>query len=325
MFSMMQLYRSAARYLDNTRQAMSVNRKACLVFNQIERDFSTAFIPDAHTEIKPKKEAGEAENPDKKEADGASETHPEVDPSESKEEKEKKAKEKAEKRKTYFVAEIDDRVDPEKVDRKKYDLLKRSTFICTNPLQVFGQQRSRFVRVLYELVRDKTKSTRDVACYNLWRRECEDLSNVKMKEDEFAAPSEKKAAIRSHLVSDNVKFLSIEYVLQEKKKTQEGEKGEIIEKRSFTWGDKKENQGIVPKFIEIRIVFWSDALNKDYVFQAMFPIISFPTLIEKEDKKSSENKQMPDAGKDAATQPGLTPGPESPPVTVPPVMPPELG
>ena len=44
MMGLLQSYRSLVRYLDRSRELIGVNRRICLLFNQMERDFMTAFI-----------------------------------------------------------------------------------------------------------------------------------------------------------------------------------------------------------------------------------------------------------------------------------------
>ena len=44
-FGMLQAYRNLMSYLDKVRDILVANRQVCLLFNQMERDFNTAFIP----------------------------------------------------------------------------------------------------------------------------------------------------------------------------------------------------------------------------------------------------------------------------------------
>jgi len=296
MLGMMQLYRNVARYLENTREMMNSNRKVCLLFNQLERDFSTAFVFDAQEEEKKGKEAiaigGAEENPEEK---GEQEASSDKGSEKSKEEAKKAAEKKAKLRRSYFFALRDERADPFKIDGKRYELFKDATIICTNPLQVFGQKMVRLMRVKYELTVDKEKSKGELLTYKLWRKETADLANEKMVIDEHI-PKEKVKPVRTYLIADHIKSFFIEYVSVKKNTKAKKEAGEPeqTEIRSFSWGDKKELEGIVPQRIEVRVEFWNDALSASYPFHTIFPILSYATMKEeKEKKKEKAQKTSP--------------------------------
>ena len=143
--------RNIQKILVNTRIKLQMNKSVCLAFNQIERDFNTAFIPFLYKEetAPGEKKPGEKKTESKK-------------PLVKKKPGEKSGEKKAVS--LFFIGEIyDDRgrkIEGEEYD-KKYELFKSASFVNTNPLQVWGQKKSRLVRVGYELLRNKTKSKRE--------------------------------------------------------------------------------------------------------------------------------------------------------------------
>jgi hypothetical protein len=59
--------------------------------------------------------------------------------------------------------------------------------------------------------------------------------------------------------------------------------------RSFTWGDDSEKRDVVPQFIKVRLVLWNSTASKEFAFDTIIPIFSYPT--EKKDAKSEEKKE----------------------------------
>jgi len=309
MLGMMQAYRNVMRYLDSTSEVMHTNRKVCLLFHQLERDFSSAFIPELYEEVKKPKSSNfaggteESDEIDKPEDEKSSDKRSTKNTAEAQEEAKKKAEKKAQLRKSYFIAAPDDRTDPIKIGDKRFELFKNVTLICSNPLQVYGEKIVRLVRVNYELTVDKQRSKGDILSYKLWRKETADLANIKCIVDD-SGPAGKAKLVRTHLVADNLKSFFIEYVLVKQKKKSDknlgfSEKKEDIEKvemRSFAWGNKKEFEGIVPQRIEVRVEFWNDALTTSQSYGTVFPIYSFPTMKEKKKKKKEKDKAPVDQG-----------------------------
>ncbi len=160
MLGMMQLYRGVIRYIENSRASMGTNRQVCLLFNQMERDLSTAYIPYLAREEKQEKSAVVA-----------SEQKPEAAPKspEQKTPEEKKLEEKEqEQRKTFFVGTIDDRAEGGKIDGKRFDICKFISFICTNPLQVYEEKRVRLVRVYISLYQINLKVQKSKSVISLF-------------------------------------------------------------------------------------------------------------------------------------------------------------
>ncbi len=323
-FGMLQAYRNLMTYLEKVREILGANRKVCLLFNQMERDFNTAFIPPYYEDAA--KDDGAQLDQDKPDAN-----KPKVDDAQpqSKEEQEKHKKKKLEKLKTYFVASADEQ-EIRRFEGRSIRPFKHVAMINTNPLQVYGQRRVRLVRVQYELTVDKEKSKGDRQCYKLWRKETTDIDNVKMKVNEFSAPTEREKIhpLREHLVADNIKTLYIEYIFKETKKEKDKdtadrggnkEKGEPEEKRFFTWGDRKETMGVVPCRVELFIEFWDNELRQSQSSRALFIIFSYPTVHEEKDKKKDVSGKMTDKDKQAVAsstadqQPPAVTSPATPP------------
>lgn len=317
MLGLVQLYQGVARYLEATRDMMSVNRKVCLLFNQLERDFSSSYIPVLAKEEKVAKEGQPPTGPadEKKPAAAVEEKTPE--------QKKKDEELDKERLKSFFIGMIDERAEATKINNKKIEAGKLISFICSSPLQVYGEKRPRLVRVVYEIVIDKAKSTRDVVSYQLLRKETDDLFNTRCKIDEFARPEPGKA-IRSYVVADDVKGFFVEYVT---KKEEKGDKPkekptEPQEIRSFSWGNKEELQGVVPEKVLIWIDFWNDKKTKGTQFHALFPILSYPTPkkdTKKDDEKDKKQKddQQPAAGQSVGGDTPPTQGATPPSETLP--------
>lgn len=271
MLGMMQAYRNAVSSLGTCRNYMAISRKACLLFNEIERDFSSMLIPFLNKEILPegeKKSIQDSEKPKEDQKDGEKKSEQQDD----------------EPLKNALIAQVyEDEV--RRIKGRKFELFKNINFITTHPLQVYGDKRVRLVRVMYELIKDKSKNKSGRPCYNLYRKETLDLSNTKMKEDEEAVAKNKQTSICTYLVTDNVKELYVEFITpkppDEKEKEKPKDKKEVEELRLFTWGQKDFTVGVVPKALEVHIVLWDDELKRTQDFQIFIPVFSYPTISPK--------------------------------------------
>jgi len=278
--AMISMLQNVQKIITRSRRSLVVNKYICLIFNQIERDFNTALIPTIAKEEKVDKK-GEKKDGEKKQPDNKTEEEEkkskQKDKNKSKDKKDGKEKDGEQEGPLFFVSEIDEEIEEIKIGEKKYKPLKRVSFVNTNPLQIWGQNRTRFVRVLYELVKNKEKSKKGEIIYDLYRKETLDLKNEKFKEQEeetFKSPSRKTKGedmqeIRSHIIATDVKGIYIEYVMHKPKpedeKEKEGKKqkskavfdlepGEDEYLYSATWGDKDETKNIVPQQIELHVI-----------------------------------------------------------------------
>jgi hypothetical protein len=310
MLGMMQAYQNAAKSLENVRGHMATTRKACLLFNQVERDFSTMFIPFLSETIIPDKEKKEAQEAKKEEKEA--EKKPEADKG-SEKEKETEKEKRSDKLKIFLQTTIYEDATI-RIDGKRYELFKSINFITSNPLQVYGEKKVRMARVMYELVPDKAKSKGDKTSYNLYRKETIDLENVSMKENEDDVAQNKQPRITTHLVTDNIKTMFIEMVTEKKEDPENKEKQEPTEVRFFTWGDKPETKGVVPKTIELTVVLWNDTLQRERTFHIMTPVFSYPTPFEPE-KEDQATSAKDSEGKDKNQQATAIPETSSPTAT----------
>jgi prepilin-type N-terminal cleavage/methylation domain-containing protein len=286
--SLLTVHRSMVTNLERAQDLMSIDHKVGLLFNQMERDFATAYIPFLALEEKHKKTA----SPGKQQPE-----QPRGD------ETQKKA---AEQRKTFFVGKVNEQVGISKFDGKKAELLSYVSFICTNPLQIIDEKRQRLVRVIYELIVDKTKSSPGAVVYQLVRRETTDLLNVRVRANELEEPAKNKI-IRSYVVADGIKSLFIEYSApKEQKGNKHIEEGE--EFSSFRWGERDDTKAVVPQKVSVWIDLWDAQKRKSFRFHALFPVFSYPTSDPL--KKSQPAQQQKSSPQQAPSQPKRPPSPQ---------------
>ncbi len=277
---LMQTYRNTMASLQRGRDMMHINRKACLLLNQLERDITTAFIPTIHTKNKKQ----EIQEPAAKE------------PEESGTQKKAPSRPAEEALKDPFVGTIYE-TESVRIAGTKYELFKSLSLVNTNPLQIHGQTQPRLVRIVYELILDREDRIVDKPCYKLMRRETLSLDNIKAQEQE---------GIRSHLVADHVKGMYITYTSPKQNDKEQEQEQEISkqptkdkepeDKQFFTWSDQKWQQKHLPKLIDVKLVLWTTDLKGERVFDAAMPIMVYPTsheVIEDDEPTSPEspNKQ----------------------------------
>lgn len=258
---LLQLQRSLTNNFSVAQNLMTIDRKVSLLFNQMEHDFTSAYIPFLEREKKSEKENVEAE---------------------------KKAKDQ---RKTFFVGAFKDIVGSvSKIDGKRVELLAYASFICTNPFQVIDEHRQRLVRIVYELVVDKAKSTFDEPVYQLVRKETQDLGNVRAWVSEFESPAQKKN-IRTHIVADNIKGMFIEYETELERPGAKSEEKKIL--LTWRWGDRDETKAVVPQKVNIWLEMWDDRRTRSFRYHTSFPILSYPT------RELTKAKQPATGGKES--------------------------
>lgn len=247
----MQAYRNSVRFLKGASAMISTDRTACLVLNQLEKDFSSAYIP----HLAKQEASGEAVH------------------------QEKRDKEPAENSKVFekncFVGKIDEHIDALTMHSKKYMALKLASFIATNPLEIYGEYTPRLVRIVYQLSLNKNRGEQQ--SFTLIRKETQSLNNTFAQEPEKPGQDPLKDIV-SYVIASQIKFLSINYLYEKKEKNKQG-KETIIPASSFTWGDEatKEMHGKVPRFAEIYLELWNTSMTGWQVFQITIPLFSYPT------------------------------------------------
>lgn len=326
--AMIQMIQNVQRVMTRSRKTLVVNRSICLMFNQIERDLTTAFIPTIAKKEKKEEEKGEKEGKEGEEEE-------KDDKKKKKDEKtsEKKDKKKGDKKDEtlFFISEINEEADDLKLEDKKYKPLKQVSFVNSNPFQIWGQKRTRLVRVQYELILNKKKRKEGIELYDLYRKETLDLKNVKFKEkEEDAFQSKKKKAqenyneIRSHLIATDIKGIYAEYSMpkpppEEKKGEDKDKKKKKVEKPVFAgdsdeeqmiqsadWGEKDETKNVVPEKVTLHVALMTKQEKRgepkpviaEKVYSCVIPIISYPTRKKKDDKKKEAKPQAKPQKKD---------------------------
>lgn len=275
--ALMQTYRNAVRYLEGTHNIMASDRIICLLFNQLEKDFSTAYIPT----LAPLEKPDDKNQPAKQQS------------TDTKEERLKS-----------FVGQINESIDALKINTKKLISLKSVSFIATNPLEVYGQHTPRLVRIVYQLSANKEQPN-GAESFTLVRKETSDLKNTFAHENEDALRKDPSLAITSHVIAKSIKFLSIEYIYKKKVKSTDG-KERKEPARSFTWGDqdKKETIDVVPQSADIYLQLWEKEQTSWKDAHITIPIFSYPTVTQ--DTKNTPSASEPLPKDQAPPQPGPT-------------------
>jgi prepilin-type N-terminal cleavage/methylation domain-containing protein len=304
LFIMLFLTRYYTNVIDNinkNRTFMRLNKKVYVLFDQLEKDFSTAFIP--RFEIR-------AENNEEKRL-GVKADEKKIDDKKGKESSKKEVEKKTifdkkkEKEIPLFKIDIYEG-ETGKVGTQKFELFRLATFINTNPLLVYEKNKPRIVRVMYELVKDKEKSRGETIVYNLYRYETANLSNFDFEKSDYGVMEKAQDAIYTNVVAQNVKDMYMRCVTLKHKdfeETDRKDKKEYEQVMFFEWGkyeeqeqrDKKkqiqENERKkVPQRVEIMISFWDDALKFDETFECSIPILSFALDDRPIQKKKLEQK-----------------------------------
>lgn len=288
---MMQSVRNVQQILSRSRNLLHANKAACLFFNQIERDLNTAFIPESKVSSEENTQNKNKKKPTKKASQNKKKGSSSTGASSSKEV-------------IFFIADADeeDQIKSPLSGTKKYRPFKKLSFVCTNPLQIWGQSRERIVRVGYELIENKEASKeRKEPSYDLYRKETTDIENSEFNLEKASPstrenPKKKQLPIRKHLVAENIKSMSIEYHMpytEEKKLRRRLSDSEEVETKlfeSFSWGIEEKSEktpsskNVVPQRATIRISFWEEATNGEKTYFCSIPILSFPTTIKKKQK-----------------------------------------
>ncbi|MFH1461645.1 MAG: prepilin-type N-terminal cleavage/methylation domain-containing protein [bacterium] len=262
-FGMLQLYRNLQNFIDKTYVVMKTNRKVYALFSQLEKDFSTAFIPKF-----------------------------------SKAEEETKDKEiEKEEKQNYFKGEI---VDGEyksiKGQIKRLELFKNLNFISTNALFVYDEKNVKLVRIGYFLEKNKELSKSDRFVYNLYRKESLDLSNKEFTQDESIFKKDKKNIVKVFLVAQNIKHFSIEYYgfekEDEKKDNKQLKKEEVKMINSFVWGNNPKTENVIPQKMVINVSFWDDKFISESAFSSVVNTFIFALKVSESEKKLLDDQKQ---------------------------------
>lgn len=306
MMGMVQGYRNAVGVLGKARELLSVNRRVALLFNQIERDYTTVMPYEKLTEMpRPTAKKG-----DEKTEDGKQE------PEKPKQlEKKPKKGEKEEHILSLATETFDDAAY--RYNHKKWQMMQRTSFVCTTPLEVFGSLQERRVRVGYELVYDKQKSSPQHSNYTLWRKETPELENMTFKEKEEGAP------VRKHIVAEDIKAFSLEYTYKKRVEQSEKKNKSLQEPadewvRTFSWGkdeELKKSALLFPQSVAVHLELWDEQRKRSYPFDCMVPLLLEvePQTAKKDEKKQIENSIDKKSAQQASSEGAADAKKETPP------------
>lgn len=280
MIGLMQSYRSAERYLRRTNAVIRLNRSACLLFNQLERDFTTAYMGPFLSDEKITPTTAQAQ-PNQKE----------------------KPKEQL----NVFTAVSYEDIRYRKAEHVA-ELFKSVSLINTGPLTIAHEHRIRLVRVVYELVEDKKMSRGpEQPRYTLTRKETYNLRNNEAKEQlKNSEQPTKFNEVRSHVIARNVVNLFVSYLFlqNDKKSTKPGMPVEDL--RLADTKKNKEKLTSLPYLVEVECTLEDADEQMQGTYRESFPIIAYS--LPPPEKPASQGKPGTEEAKknEAPVSPGQT-------------------
>jgi type II secretory pathway pseudopilin PulG len=285
--ALLQIMSQTYKFVEQGERLMTVDREVTILFNQMEKDFSSAFIPTLKKEIKIAKKP--KQDPAKQGAN--KKQQPQVD---------EEVEDTKETPTDFFVASSkDEEFTGFRVGFKKgQKLLDKVSFICTNPLRVFGQDKMRLVRVGYQLVLNKENSEEEKPSYDLWRLECGNLENKNLKPDESLLKKDSKNVVYNYLVVKNIKGIYLEYVKILSVEKKDGQTSEDVQIDRFEWGDDDKTKDILPTMVRINLVIWNKKKTREYVFENLIPVFSCQDSLEEKTQKSTVDDDKKKQGDD---------------------------
>lgn len=280
LYGLMRAFISVTKYVDVLRETATMQRTVGLVFCQLRTDLSAAFVP----EVIFKDETKEEKEKRKKEEDQRT--------------PEKKAAAEKEEFKPYFLLSFDEHTDAVKIEGVRRHPLKQLSFVTTNPLHVYAQKQPCLVRVAYELVQNKKRSTREREVFSLVRKEVTDITNAAVKEA-LKDKDTTTVTVQSYVIADNVAgaYVECEMLKKDMPRKKEDEEKEIPEDecvQSTTWGDKENLQGCVPRTVTCWLSCWEGQKERKVLFSETIEIKSYPSQRTKPEDKKAEGPAQPD-------------------------------
>lgn len=271
MVALLQSYRNSLSIMHTAGSLLSINRKAALLFNQLERDITTMIEVSPRISIKKnneKQDEGQREVSEKKRAYSEGNGR--------------------EKTSLGLQAEIyeDER---RTIAGKKWEKTKSISFITTTALGGIEQIVSSPVRVQYLLEKVPSPNKKH-EIYVLRRKQTSELENTTLAVKEDATE-----AIQNVIVADNIVHFSLQFFYE--KTPEKGEKENKKErKKSWKWGKEQEKESVthLPERIGVLVVFYDPAKRKEYLFECLIPIYakSLPLSgVEQIDVKASPQEQ----------------------------------
>jgi len=256
-FALMQSYRALVRFVENAREIASTNQRLAIITQLIERDLTCACMPQLHPLVQSNKEKGLSN--DQPQVEQPQEQEKQVPENEKKAQEEKRLEE----RKKYFFSQVND-ADFHRFKGKKVELLSACNFITTNALEFYGEASPRWVRVKYELIKQKKSA---VESYTLIRKQSTDIHNTKMKISEVDPVANLNDPITVHEVMQGIKGLFIEFSMLKEPEKKENESDvnkkpepELI--KAFAWGESKKTMGQFPQRAHVYLELWNENQTK---------------------------------------------------------------
>ena len=260
MLGMMEAYRNAITIGKNSRELLLVNRRVALLFNQMERDFSTVsvYLPDTPFEQKEEK----AER-----LQLASERN-----------------KKEEKPLPVITTKINED-ESFQLFGEKWQMTQFSSFLCFNALEVYGKKTPRYVRVGYTVEPDK-KEGKKVVSYKLIRSETTDYKNAVFKQKEDAPE------ISRHTVITGIRHFSLRYTYRPLPPKEEGKDTPPLQ-NVFMWTEKEEKKAVnsMPEHVSIALFVWDGDLKRSYPFEVVIPLFIVPTEDTQKSSKDTAAKK----------------------------------
>lgn len=270
---------------------ISIDLRASLVENQLEKDIAGVFIPEQAAPNKPQADKSKNEKKDEQEKETP----------EKKNEGEQKEKEQKPLEKIFYT------------QNGQNDLLQMITFITNNPVKVYEKAtnvtpKPRIVRVVYRLIADQENPE----SFKLMRQESSEL-DLKAFELNAAKP------IRGFEIAADIKSITCEYIFPVKKEEQQankqGEKNKKEEKPkpeyktiknwdSDSQKDENKEQPKIPEFIRCTCNFWDNKRNEEqFVFDFQISTFVAQTAPKKQEKAViPPKKNEPAEGSNPANQ-----------------------
>ena len=189
------------------------------------------------------------------------------------------------------------------VGQNKDGNLELLTFITSNPLTVHwsdtaGSAKPRIVRVVYRVEQDAVQKN----AYKLLRQEANELNFDKFKPDI-------DKAIRSYEIADEIRDITVEYLLEIEQK-EEGKEKKKEYKTFKVWSSdnqeelEKRGQRKIPHAVKITVSFWNRNQTQTKKFDSTIDIYADPAPIKKrvvQKPAIPKPKQQPDINQNVVT------------------------
>lgn len=242
LFGMMQIFQRTHQTSKKMEAILRLNRDACLIFNQFERDVTTALLGPFQETLT---------TSDKKQ--------------EKKIEKVEKEKDTEQKNEFFYASFYSDQV--KKKEEYTMKMLQKMSLINTNPFLIYQEPKIRLVRVLYELKEaDKKGKRNERPRYILSRSETYDLKNQEVKFD-----SKKKeeptiyTEIRTHTLNKNILSFYAYFHFYEV----EEDKKNAVDKN-----EKKNKTVMLPYLVDVEVTLEDGEMGYNQTYNASFPVIA---------------------------------------------------